>query len=173
MKYYYLTGPSNYKYATAKVDPSINNIEIWDLIEGLKSRDEWSELRFTFGDGEISDIPPTNLLGKICSKRLKNILEPFTQDGLWLPVKIFRKSKEFEYYFLLFPKEQDVLDNSKSKFVRKNKLLKPHLSLDKVGARHVICLSKLSEAMIVSEKLRTLITSKAIVGTKFLKVDAS
>lgn len=171
-QYYYMTGPRSKNFSTARIDPKVDQYNLYDLVDKLKSPNDWQPINFIFSSGIICDFPASDFLGKICSNRLKEILQPYSGDGAWLPVIMQKYDKSFVYFFLHYFEIPDVLDFDKSEF-RANRLFIPHISIKKARGLHVFCLSKHSNALIVSEKIRKLMREMKIGGLNFEKIKAT
>src|SRR3954464_11705475 len=98
--FYSMAGDGKRKWAVARAGEGFDLLELWSLVEGLTERDQWQELHLSLADGELSDLPPTDVLGRVCSPRLVEVIDTFSPDVLWLPVALIRGKERFRYSFM-------------------------------------------------------------------------
>jgi len=92
--------------------------------------EDWQTLILELVEGDFADYLPSNLGCRLCSKRLKDLLESHASsvDELqWLPVIVREGTEQRPYSILHFPNPPDVLNKEKSIFAR-DFVVKPVLS---------------------------------------------
>ena len=104
-----LIAPSNKSHMNL---PDEGYIENWEPIIFTKKKE----------DKVLTDYPTTNICDRLCSPKLRKIIEENLEEDdneiQWLPMHIKdEETEEFtEYYYLHFPEYCDVLDLERSKF---------------------------------------------------------
>ncbi len=107
---------------------------------------DWSPLKFMLRDGDYCDYLSTNSVHRVCSERLRNILDDHCgqKDELqWLPLSVHLGNEAKAYYALHFPNPADVLDIEKTMWVNGTDLvIKPVFSSDKLSGHSVFSFPK-------------------------------
>jgi hypothetical protein len=92
----------------------------------------WITLVFNFKDGMYGDYISSNADLRLCSQRLRDIIqsEKSPDDKLqWLEVVLRKGSEERVYFALYFPERHPVLDTEHTEYVPKsNSVIKPAFS---------------------------------------------
>src|SRR5215218_2017741 len=98
--FYSMAGDGKWKWAVARAGEGFDMPGLWSLVEGLTGRDQWQELHLSLDEGELSDFPPTDVLGRVCSPRLVEVIDTFSPDVSWLPVVLHRGEERLPYSFM-------------------------------------------------------------------------
>lgn len=99
----------------------------------------WKPLFFELRDGDFPDYLASNLAYRMCSERLRRILDKHasTSDVLqWLDVTVKSANANRDYFILRFPQPPDVLDKGRSTFAA-DFVFKAVLSKDRIGDHQV------------------------------------
>lgn len=172
MRYYSMNGKNSKKWAVARTEKGFDRYGLWDLIETLNTPDQWKQLQFVLGNGELTDLPPTDVIGRVCSPKLADAIRPFDPGIMWLPVYLRRDDTEYTYYFMHFTSVPDVLDEDKTVYAG-GAILTPHLSLAKVSQFPLFCLRPLGKSTFVREDVKKAIEKAGCTGIEFETVAAS
>ncbi|HEY3358695.1 MAG TPA: hypothetical protein VGQ83_35940 [Polyangia bacterium] len=101
----------------------------------------WQPLTGTLGRGEESDYLASNLAFRICSARMRAILEELATPAdvlQWLPVHVANSRAELrEYHVLHFPAPPDVIDRDRSIIMDDDVIVKVLLCAES-AARHAV-----------------------------------
>jgi hypothetical protein len=117
------------------------------------------------------DWAPSNLLPRLCSEKLRRVLEGFGRV-VWLPVNVETPKGQVQYFILHFKEFGDVIDPDKSLYAG-GRLFKPHLAASKVGQRRIFAIQPLSPTAVVSEDVREAITEARCTGIEFERCPCS
>jgi hypothetical protein len=136
--------------------------------------ENWISLGFELRDGDFPDYLANNLGCRICSSRLKDILErsASARDVLqWLEVRVQKGTQERLYYVLHFPEPPDVLDKRRTLFSGGDFVVKPVLSQAATAVHGVFTYPK-NEGLpfFVSEKVKQEIERVGCTGLEFSSV---
>ncbi len=130
--------------------------------------DDWQELVLDLRDGDYPDYLSSNYCGRICSERMRRILdESATKDDhlQWLSVKVRHRGEVRQYYYLHFPHPPDVLHPQKTIFAGKDAVVKPILRAEALAPHAVFTFPKdEGESLIVSEVVKNRILERALCG---------
>ena len=121
-------------------------------------------------DGIFADYLANELGGRLCSQRLKEVIElhksPSDEIG-WLQVDVVGDKQRMPYALLHFPSNADVLDISKTKFVG-SLIIKPTFDKLKVQKHRIFGLpSEESHRTYVSAAMRLAIEAAEMTGLGF------
>lgn len=141
----------------------------WPMPEFYQDTVKWT--------GPLGDWVRNDLGRRLCSKRLKDVLERFKAacDVVqWVPAYVTNAyGLREKYYFLHFPEPLDVLDPEKSVFDQEaGILIKPYLSISKVGDHRLFTLRGLEVTTIVSESVRQILETEGIATVTFAPIPA-
>ena len=168
--YFSMTGTASGKYSAPAMFPAdTDEIEMWNLLESITDVSEWEAPNLTC-NGMLGHFPPTDVVGRLCSPTLRDIIESFATDALWLPATIQNKGAEHHYFFLHFSTIPDVLDLNKSEFVS-GRLFRPCFAADRVINYKVFILKKTTQLVYVHTDVREAIKKSGIKGLNFEKAD--
>ncbi len=120
---------------------------------------DWETKHFTLKNGEYTDYLPANIGCRLCSKKMRDILERYKSEKdvlQWLDAEVESITGEKRSYFILhFPVLlENVLDKKKSKYVR-NILTKQVISPEACVGHEVFSYLEVSAlSYIVSQKVK-------------------
>ncbi len=119
---------------------------------------DWVTKYFILKNGEYTDYLPANIGCRLCSEKMRDILEEYKSEKdvlQWLDAEVESETGEKRHYFILhFPVLEDVLDKKKSKYVR-NVLTKQVINPRACAGHEVFsCIEESTISFIVSKKVR-------------------
>lgn len=158
--------------AVARADVSVNELDLWSLIESSSAEKDWVELRLNASKGKLTDYPPCDVIGRICSEKLANAISTFTTLVKWLPVAINYNGNTYNYYFMHFPHLIEIVHPDKSEFAA-GRIIAPHVIKDVFMPVSIMPLQALSHSVIVSIGLKNTIEEAGCVGVEFKPVPSS
>jgi hypothetical protein len=127
MDYYFLRGKPSKNPAVVEVPCEFDEFQFCDDLEAGSDMSSWTPLKATttpwrkgHPPGELVDLPPTNLLPRLCSQHLKSVLSGFSGDFLWVPVQVKHEANTNDFYIIHFRKYPVVINREKSKFIETN-----------------------------------------------------
>jgi len=133
----------------------------------------WNPLTLNLVDGEFADYLGSNLGCRLCSDRLKSILDShaFVSDDIqWLPVVVEQGTIKKNYSILHFPNPPDILHKNKTIFVD-DFVVKPVLSADAIGQHKVFSYPKGGELpLFITQSVKEAIDSEGCTGLEFTRV---
>lgn len=158
----------------------------WAGIAHIKDHDElsllpkqgwvkgWETKHFALKNGEYTDYLPANIGCRLCSEKMRDILESCKsgKDVLqWLDAEVESEAGEKRYYFVLhFPVSGDMLDKKKSKYVR-NILTKQVVNPKACSGHEVFSYKECSSlSFIVSGKVKEELKKAGCRGLVFIRV---
>ena len=135
---------------------------------------EWETKHFSLKDGKYADYLPANIGCRLCSVKLHDVLEGCRskKDILqWLDAEVKSEAGEKRrYYILHFPELEDLLNKTKSKYVRN--ILTKHVIDNQACAGHEVFSyiggSKLS--FVVSQKVREELKNAGCSGLVYIQI---
>src|SRR5262245_43219392 len=104
----------------------------------------WKPIILELRDGDYPDYLASNLGCRLCSERLKTVLDEHASpsDSLqWLEVLVNKQGGDRRYFILHFPEPPDVLDKKKTMFAG-DFVVKAVLSRDAIGGHRVFAYPK-------------------------------
>jgi hypothetical protein len=129
--------------------------------------EDWQPLVLALREGEFSDYLSSNLGCRLCSDRLKGILQKCASpdDKLqWLAVEVHRGAEQRDYWILHFPVPPDVLNKGKS-ILAGDFVVKPVLSEGAIGQHQVFAYPKAGEMkLFVAEPVKRAIEAAGCTG---------
>lgn len=132
--------------------------------------ENWHPLRLKITEGEFADYLANDLGGRLCSERLKNVLQQHASpsDELqWLPVEVKGDEENRSYAILHFPKPPDILNKNKSIYAG-DFVVKPVFLKDAISRHHVFAYSKAGHLkLFVSEPVKLAIEAEGCTGIEF------
>lgn len=90
--------------------------------------DNWIPLVLDLREGYYADYQGSDLAWRLCSDRLREILDDATGEldvFQWLPVTVISESEDRAYYILHFPEPPDVLGVAETLYAAPNLVIKP------------------------------------------------
>jgi hypothetical protein len=131
--------------------------------------EDWQPLALELREGDFADYLASNLGCRLCSDRLKSILESHASpaDELqWLVTEVHRRAEKHVYWILHFPNPPDVLNKSKTLFVDgTDVVVKPVLSKDATAGHQVFAYPEAGElTLFVGEPVKRAIEAAGCTG---------
>ncbi len=167
---YSMTGKASGRSSSVAMFPKdANDLELWELLETMTDISQWRVPQLTC-EGIPGHYPPTNIMGRLCSPQLREIIETHTQEALWLPATIQFGEGVANYFFLHFTKIPDVVDAEKSQFVN-GRLFRPRFIQDCVLQHRVFIVNKTTNLVFVHRDVMTAIKKSGIQELSFEKAD--
>lgn len=134
---------------------------------------DWNTPILLNSNEQFSDFSNSIFAHKICSERLKNIIERFASEDdpiQWLPLIVKNKQGvEKKYFELHFTQKNDVLSKTASTFDKFGMLISPVFEYEKIQNKNLFSHSN-SRSLIVSEKLKQAIQDAGCTDIIFFKV---
>ncbi|MBN73788.1 MAG: hypothetical protein CME32_31415 [Gimesia sp.] len=134
---------------------------------------DWHPIKMKLTEGTFVDYLANDLGCRLCSRRLKNILQlsaALDDEFQWLPVEVHKQREMCSYYILHFPNPPDILDKKRSLFAG-DFVVKPAFSRDKIGGHQVFVYPKAGELkLFVSEAVKLAIEKEACTGMELSRV---
>ena len=138
--------------------------------------DDWDVPTLDLREGGFADYQPSNLVVRLCSARLRNVLEQQKSAYdifQWLDVVVESPAERRTYYILHFPEPPDVLDADKTLFAGGDFVVKPVFSRAKVSAHSVFSYVKGGGlSLFVSSDVRSVLESHGLTGMQFSRTRA-
>ena len=135
--------------------------------------ENWQPLVLQLRDGGFPDYLASDLGCRMCSERLKTILDRNAASSdvtQWLDATVIMYGEERRYYILHFPQPPDILDKTKSIFAG-SFVVKPVLSADLAGPHCVFGYPNCGKLpLIVCERAKRAILASGCSGIEFSKV---
>lgn len=129
--------------------------------------ENWSPLKVQLTEGVFTDYLANDLGVRLCSERLKNILQQHasSHDELqWLPVEVKGGEESRTYSILHFPKPPDILNKNKS-LIASDFVVKPVFLKDAISRHQVFAYSKAGQLkLFVSESVKDAIEAEQCTG---------
>ena len=139
MKYYAIGFPQDSPYGVG-VTSDGERFSFLDVPDSGRIT-HWEPILLNLKEGGFSDYQGSNPVCRLCSEKLKSIIEncKSAQDEIqWLPMLVRdEQGEEREYFILHFPEEPDVIDWKNSITVDRRVVVKPVFSLRKIGEHKV------------------------------------
>ena len=152
---------------------TIGASDIFSLPDTGKVAD-WNTLVLEFADGEYSDYLASDLGCRLCSERLKVVLDSHTgpsDEIQWLKVLVRHGTEERPYYVLHFPNPPDVLDKKKTIFAGGDFVVKPVLSKESARGHRVFAYPNCGcLPLFVCEDVKNEIKKEKLTGMVFSKL---
>ena len=141
---------------------------LWLPYQGMV--EDWEQLRLNLQDGEFSDYLASDLGCRMCSLKLKEVLQAHAtgNDHLqWLPVTVHHGREKRVYFILHFPNPPDVLNPDRTLFTN-GVVLKAALDREKVAGHEVLTYPEGGNIVLyVSEGVRAAIEAAGCTGNHF------
>ncbi len=171
MNYFYVSGKNNSSFGVAY---TCDEKEV-DLSKPEEIRN-WQTLSFKMEKGVMADLLPNNITLKLCSKKLKDIIEKYksVNDKIqWLPVCVDKAGQKEDYYILHLYEYLDVLNKENTIFGAYNSVIKPVISKTSVGDHMIFTFRGRESTFFISEDVKKHIEKEKCVGIEFDKVSAT
>jgi hypothetical protein len=129
---------------------------------------DWNEPILMLSDGIYPDYLSSDFGGRICSERMKKILDEGATEFdclQWFNVKVMHDSEVRHYSFLHFPNPPDVLDQKKTIFAEgTDVVVRPVLCAEKIKFYAVFTYANSSLSLIVNEVVAKKIQAQSLTG---------
>lgn len=170
----FLAGDFGVAFAPPEVDPvglipDRGEITFWTPLEFVVKPGEWG--------GPLADFVNSNLPVRLCSKRLKDLLESLRSEAdnvQWLPVYVTDvEGKRVEHYILHFPEPPDVLNLDPGETIydaESGVLIRPCLSRSKVENHRLFNIPGLEIATVVDETVKRALEGAGMQGMEFSSI---
>jgi hypothetical protein len=140
------------------------------LPENGKQPGKWKALQMNLRDGNFADYLANELGGRLCSQRLKDVVEAnkSPDDSIaWLAAYVVSATERRPYWFLRFPKNLNILDREKTKFVG-SLIIKPAFNKACMQKHNVFGLpAEKSNRIYVSSSMKAAIELEDLTGLSF------
>ena len=137
------------------------------ILPSLGLVESWKPLQFWLKDGKYPDYLANDLGYRLCSERLRGILDRYASpiDLLqWLEAEIRSTTDSRKYYILHFPNSPNVLDPNRT-IVAGNFVVKAVLSKCAVDGHHVFGYPNCGQLpLFVSDDVRQAIKKEKCIG---------
>jgi len=167
----FTAGDFGVPFATAGVDsveliPDRGEITAWAPLELIIEPGEW--------DGPLADYVNSNLIIRLCSRRLKDLLDGVRSEAdkvQWLPAYVTDlRGNRLEHFVLHFPEPPDVLNLDPGETIYDDEsgvLIRPCLSRCKVANHKLFNIPGLYTATIVDASVKQALEAAGIQGIEF------
>jgi hypothetical protein len=138
----------------------------------------WSSINLDLRDGDFADYLANDLGARLCSLKLKNIIEENLSqidEVQWLESTVINSSGlEKKYYILHFPVNYEVIDRDKSIIVNEKFIVKGILNYSAVQSRHVFTYpNEAGRRFFINKELKKNIEDNNCTGISFFKIPIS
>jgi hypothetical protein len=131
---------------------------------------DWAPIQFTV-DRDPTDYLPNNFAIELCSARLREVVEAARSDIdelQWLEASVTTdREATLPYFVLHFPTKPDVLDRDRTTYSYGDQVIRPVVSLERVGRRQIFSYSRYGGGPIISAAMRRAIESPGCTGLDF------
>lgn len=147
----------------------VASIELPDIfrLPKIGHFNNWNPLTLDLVDGEFADFLGSNLGCRLCSDRLKSILDSHASvddDIQWLPVVVQQTTLKKTYSILHFPNPPDILHKNKTIFLD-DFVVKPVLSADAIGQHKVFSYPRGGELpLFITQSVKEAIDREGCTG---------
>jgi hypothetical protein len=132
--------------------------------------ENWVERVFELRQGTFSDHLSTNFASRVCSERLRAILDSLASEDdklQWLRIKVRSAEEELPYFILHFPEPPDVLEKEAC-ILFDGQLVKPVFSRERLARHNVFTYpGKYVHSLFVSDGVKRSIESAGCTGIQF------
>ena len=166
--YVFIPNQPRFALAEAKNDPAL----------GKRVRDggwiaEWEPPSFELEDGIVVDYLPNSFAFRLCSQRLRDVLESNRGDSdtvQWLPAPVRdRQGAQLSYWVLHFPDVPDVIHRTKSVFSG-SVMVKPCIDASLVQGHRLLSWPHNSVTLVIANEVKNAIASGGCTGMTFSKI---
>ena len=138
----------------------------------------WSSINLALRDGDFADYLANDLGARLCSLKLKNIIEKNLSqidEVQWLESTVVNSSGlEKKYYILHFPVDYEVIDRNKSIIVNEEFIVKGVLDYSAVQGHHIFTYpNEAGRRLFVNKDLKKVIEDNKCTGISFFKMTIS
>jgi hypothetical protein len=138
---------------------------------------DWLPVELEVRGGDPTDYLANNIGMRLCSARLRDVVEQQRGDGdqlQWLEVQVVDESGVKHRYFVLHvPTHPDVLDPRRTIWAGESFVVKPVLSRDKLQGLRVFSFAGATTRLVVADVVRRAILDAGCTGVDFAKAPVS
>jgi len=170
--YYSMSGPNDPNFAVVVTAQDLT----YDFLDSLIDPADWEPVSLAAGPGILVDYPPNNMVGwgTLCSVRMREALEEFSELFVWLKVLVSFSGEVIPYYVLHALEYPDVLDEEKSIYNKATgSVIKPVFSRTKIGNKHLFMEFDGAVDPVCSEQVKHKLEKEDITGIEFEKLPLS
>ncbi len=172
VSFYQMTFCEDKKYQSFGVAYADPDVDLLLLPESGVRIDSWKSINLELRCGGYADYLSSDLGGRLCSEKLKDLIEQNISDNenvQWLDVNVSGDLECKKYYFLHFPKNIPVINKDRSIFAG-NMVVKVVLDAQLVSHLSIFTLpDEVGRTLFVSEELKKVISKNNITGVSFFK----
>jgi hypothetical protein len=131
--------------------------------------ESWTTPKLELREGGFADYLATNWCNRLCSKRLRDILQDAAsaEDELqWLDVEVYNERESRPYAILHFPHPPDVLNMNKT-IHSGDVIIKPVFSKAKLGNRRIFCYPLQTVSFFVADSVKRAVEAAGCTGMGF------
>jgi hypothetical protein len=154
------------------VGQTVDKQDVFHLPDAGKV-DGWKPLLLDLKDGDYPDYLASNLGCRLCSERLRAILQTHASSSdilEWLEVTVRKQGEERPYFVLHFPQPPDVLDKKKTIFAG-SFVVKAVLSREAATGHQVFAYPKCGcLPLFISEEVKQAIQAEQCIGMEICKM---
>lgn len=166
---YSMAGKNEADLAVAHAEPEFDELALWDLVESLDAESLWKPLKLTATRGQLTDYPPCDVVGRICSPRLIDVINQFTSKIKWLPVEIIKDGVVNNYAFMHFPDIVPIADTERSKVVG-SRILEAYILESAIIPISIMVLESLSNSVVITSEVKRAIEHAGCEGIDFQRL---
>lgn len=134
---------------------------------------EWKPLSFGLDDGIVVDYVPNSFAFRLCSQRLRDVLESNrgeSDTAQWLPTVVSdREGAQLPYWVLHFPEVPNVIHRTKSVFSG-SVMVKPCIDASLVDGHRLLSWPHNSVTLVIANQVKNAIARAGCTGMTFSKV---
>ncbi len=167
--FYLVAGPNDQSLSVVRTDEMVS----YEELDSLRAGADWSPKTIVAGPGRLVDHPPNNLVGWsfLCSERMREVLEPFSNLFRWLEVTVMHGGSAHRYFSLLGVGFPDVLDHQQTiRNPKTSRIIKAVLSESKVRDLDLLMRHEGSLTPVCSRRVRRALEVAQISGLAFERV---
>ena len=177
MKYFQMTYAEDKDYEIYGVAYISSDVDPFLLPISGKRVKSWVPIYFELRDGKFSDYLTNDLGARLCSEKLKTIIENnlTKNDQLqWLEAIVVTKDGHpRKYYILHFPEDHPIINEEKS-IMAGGMVVKPVIDQNCAKEHNIFTLPKeAGRTIFLSESLKKIIDKSKLTGMSFLKVSVA
>ena len=168
------------EYVYRVYEEDTDKYDLGRIIEGDSNYDlpgnekvtNWKPFVYEIKFGEFPDLVPVINNFRLCSEKLKKIIDgcTSTEDGLqWLDTYVIKGDEKVKYYILHFCKVYDIANLENSKLTRKGDIIVPAFNKNACDKLNIFTLSGWLNAWFVKENVKKEIEKNKCTNIEFTK----
>lgn len=166
---YSMAGKSAAEFAIVRASPNFDDYALWDLIESPQAEVLWRPLQLIASEGKLGDLPPCDLIGRICSQKLASVIRDVVSVVTWLPVNISNYTGVHNYSFMHFPEIVSITDPYKSTMAG-GRILVPYIVESLIEQVSIMALEPLANSVVITSRIKNAIEEAGCEGVEFIKL---